>query len=85
MPPVRPRELPALLLRRAPESRPPAVGPDDYDVIGRGRETLERVLKARIAPADTPWMWSLMDAEQTVATGYSESLLRKRSINMPLI
>jgi hypothetical protein len=44
-----------------------------YDVIGRGRETIGRVLKGRIAPADPPWMWSLMDDEQTVATGYSES------------
>jgi hypothetical protein len=73
MSPVRPIETPALLLRCASESRPPAVGPDDYDVIGRDGDTIGRVLRARIAPADAPWMWSLMDAEQTVATGYSES------------
>ena len=73
MPPVRPFETPALLLRRASESRPPAVGPDDYDVIGRDSEILGRVLRARITPADTPWMWSLVDCEQTLATGYSTS------------
>jgi hypothetical protein len=73
MPPVRPVETPAVLLRRVSESRPPAVGPDDYDVIARGGETIGRVLKARIAPAETPWVWSLTDAEQTVATDYSES------------
>jgi hypothetical protein len=71
MPPVRPMET--LVLRRASDSRPPAVGPDDYHVVGRDGETIGRVLRARVAPADTPWMWSLMDAEQTVATGYSDS------------
>ena len=63
----------SLLLRRASESRPPAVGPDDYDVIGRGGEILGRVLRARISPPDTPWMWSLVDGEQTLATGYATS------------
>ena len=35
MPPLRPRHIPALLLRRASESRPPATGSEDYDVIGK--------------------------------------------------
>jgi hypothetical protein len=54
-------QTPTLLLRRASErARPPAVGPDDYDVIESDGETMGRVLRARIAPADTPWMWSLV-------------------------
>jgi hypothetical protein len=73
MPPVRPIETPPLLLRRAAESRPPAVRPDDYDVVGRDGEILGRVLRARITPAGTPWMWSLVDGEQTLATGYATS------------
>src|SRR4051794_31396894 len=32
MPPLRPRHIPAHLLRRASESRPPATGSEDYDV-----------------------------------------------------
>ena len=73
MSPVHPIDPPALLLRRASESRPPAVGPDDFDVIGKDGELVGRIVRARITPADTPWMWSLLDAEQTLAMGYSTS------------
>ena len=49
MPPVRPFEVPDRLLRRASEGRPPAVGPEDYDVIGKDGEVIGRI--ARTQPA----------------------------------
>jgi hypothetical protein len=58
-PPVRPIPIPALLLRRASENRPPAQGPDDYDVIGNDGEVIGRIVKAVATPAGTPWMWTL--------------------------
>jgi hypothetical protein len=59
MPPVRPFEVPALLLRRASESRPPAVGPEDYDVIGKDGEVIGRIMRAATGPAGKTLMWSL--------------------------
>jgi hypothetical protein len=59
MPPVRPLEVPALLLRRASESRPLAVGPDDYDVIGKDAEVIGRIVRTATGPAGKPWMWSV--------------------------
>jgi hypothetical protein len=73
MPPVRPIETPALLLRRASEPRPPALGPDDYDVISKDGNIIGRIVRARITPATTPWMWSLVDGAETLATGYAAS------------
>jgi hypothetical protein len=73
MPPVRPLETPDLMLRRASEHRPPAVGPEDFDVITKDGVTIGRVLRARITPAGTPWMWALLDGEETLATGFSPS------------
>jgi hypothetical protein len=59
MPPVRPLEIPSLLLRRASERRPPATGPDDYDVIGSDGEIVGRIVRNGTGPAGMPWMWSL--------------------------
>jgi hypothetical protein len=59
MPPLRPRHIPALLLRRASESRPPATGAEDYDVIGKDGEVVGRIMKTGTGPAGMPWMWSL--------------------------
>ena len=59
MPPLRPRHIPALLLRRASESRPPATGSEDYDVIGKDGKIVGRILKTETGPAGMPWMWSL--------------------------
>jgi hypothetical protein len=59
MPPVRPLEIPSLLLRRASESRPLAVGPDDYDVVGKDAEVIGRVVRTASGPAGKPWMWSI--------------------------
>jgi hypothetical protein len=59
MPPVRPLAVPALLLRRASESRPLAVGPDDYDVIGKDGEVIGRIVRTAADPAGKPWMWSI--------------------------
>jgi hypothetical protein len=73
MPPVRPVEIPNLMLRRISEPRPPASGPDDFDVINRDGIAIGRVLRARITPADLPWMWSLVDGEETLATGFAAS------------
>jgi hypothetical protein len=73
MPPVRPIPIPALLLRRASESRPPAQGPDDYDVVGNDGEVIGRIVKAIAAPAGTPWMWTLVhgrDEYRTSTSGY---------------
>jgi hypothetical protein len=51
MPPVRPFAVPALLLRRASESRPPALGPEDYDVIGKDGEVIGRIVRTATGPA----------------------------------
>jgi hypothetical protein len=59
MPPVRQLEVPALLLRRASESRPPAVGPEDYDVIGVDGEIVGRIVRVGAGSAGTSWMWSV--------------------------
>jgi hypothetical protein len=48
-----------LLLRRAPEHRPPAEGLDDYDVIGTEGMIIRRIFKVATSPAGTPWMWTL--------------------------
>ena len=58
MPPVRPLEIPSLPLRRASESRPLAVGPDDYDVIEKDGEVIGRIVKTATGSAGKPWMWS---------------------------
>jgi hypothetical protein len=58
MPPVRQLEVPALLLRRASEkSRPPAAGPEDFDVIGVDGEIVGRIVKVGAGSAGTSWMW----------------------------
>jgi hypothetical protein len=59
MPPVRSLELPALLLRRASEERPPATGPEDYDVIGVDGEVVGRIVRTGTGPPGMPWLWSL--------------------------
>jgi hypothetical protein len=59
MPPVRPLEIPSLLLRRASESRPLAVGPDDYDVVGKDREVIGRIVRTATGAPGTTWMWSI--------------------------
>jgi hypothetical protein len=59
MPPVRPLEIPSLLLRRSSESRPLAVGPDDYDVIGKDGEVTGRIVKTATGSAGEPWMWTI--------------------------
>ena len=53
--------------------RPPAVGPDDYDLIGNEREIVGRIVRARITPADTPWMWSLL-----TASNHAQQVPRRR-------
>ena len=75
MPPVRPLEIPSLLLRRASENRPLAVGPDDYDVIGKDGEVIGRIVRTATGPAAKPWMWSIatrQDGEGPVL-GYEPS------------
>ena len=32
------------------------MGPDDYDLIGNERKIVGRIMRARITPADTPWI-----------------------------
>ena len=59
MPPVRPLEVPSFLLRRSSESRPLAVGPDDYDVIGKDGEIIGRIVRTATGPAGKAWMWSV--------------------------
>jgi hypothetical protein len=71
-----PRRKPAsagLLLRRAPEGRPPAEGPDDYDVIGADRMIVGRIFKVATSPPGTPWMWTLSygdNRDRTPTHGY---------------
>jgi hypothetical protein len=48
-----------LLLRRAWESRPGAVGRDDYDVIVDDGFVIGRIFKATASPAGKPWRWTL--------------------------
>jgi hypothetical protein len=59
MPPVCPLEIPSLLLLRSSESRPLAVGPDDYDVIGKNGEVVGRIIKTGTGRAGMSFMWSL--------------------------
>jgi hypothetical protein len=47
-----------LLLRRAWESRPGAVGQDDYDVIVDDGFVIGRIFKATASPAGKPWRWT---------------------------
>jgi hypothetical protein len=44
---------------QVPERRPPAEGPDDYDVVGTEGMIIGRIFKTATAPAGTPWMWTL--------------------------
>ena len=67
MPPVRPLEIPSLLLRRASENRPLAVGPDDYDVIGKDGEVIGRIVRTATGPAGKPWMWSIAARQDSEA------------------
>jgi hypothetical protein len=75
MPPVRPLEVPALLLRRSSESRPLAVGPDDYDVVGKDAEVIGRIVRTASGPAGKPWMWSITTRQDSVGPvlGYEAS------------
>ena len=51
MPPVRPLEVPALLLRRSSESWAFRTGPDDYDVVGKDADVVGRVVRTASGPA----------------------------------
>jgi hypothetical protein len=69
-----------LLLQRVSEPRPGAEGRDDYDVIGdvSGGHGLVigRIFKATIAPAGTPWMWTLaygQHEDRTPTHGYERT------------
>jgi hypothetical protein len=52
-----------LLLRRVTEPRAGAEGRDDYDVMGDVASghafVIGRIFRASMAPAATPWMWTL--------------------------
>ena len=53
-----------LLLRRAGESRPGALGRDDYDVIVDDGFVIGRIFRAIASPAGKPWRWTLAHGQR---------------------
>ena len=63
----------ALILKRAPASRPSSEwNDDDYDVLFDG--VVGRIMKAAAAPEGAPWLWTLAfghHEDRTPTHGYA--------------
>jgi hypothetical protein len=68
-----------LALKRASTSRSSGEwGDDDFDVLADS-VVVGRILKARAAPAGSPWMWTLMFGYHEDRTPRTATLLRART------